>query len=193
MPLILPKEGFFEFEEKKSRFKGHCIAVESEAEAKAYIASIGSGEKGSNHNVYAYSIKSSNIIRFNDNGEPSGTAGMPVLNVFDKKGIIDWVCVVTRYFGGIHLGAGGLVRAYTKAATGAMNDSGPIEKIVYLKYNVICEYTNFDKAKYNFDKWGVEILDISYTDIVTLNVQIKDYQAEPFLQGEYYKFTLINV
>jgi len=186
MPLILPKEGYFELEEKKSRFIGRCTSVISEADARAFIANVAAIEKGANHNVFAYSIIDSNIIRFNDNGEPSGTAGMPVLNVFDKAGVIDWVCIVTRYFGGIHLGAGGLVRAYTKTAKGAMDDASPIEKIIYLKYIVSCEYSQFDKVKYNFDKWGVEILETNFTEKVTINVQVKDYLAELFLQGEYY-------
>ena len=124
MPLILPKEGHFEYEEKRSRFIGRCAPASSEAQARQFIENIRSLEKGANHNVLAYSVTEGNIVRFNDDGEPSGTAGMPVLNVYERAGIIDWVCVVTRYFGGTLLGAGGLVRAYTKAAKGAMDAQG---------------------------------------------------------------------
>ena len=186
MPLILPKEGRFELEEKRSRFIGRCAPVETEAEAKQYIETIRSAERGANHNVYAYSIKATNVIRFSDDGEPGGTAGMPVLNVLDKAGVINWVCVVTRYFGGTLLGAGGLVRAYTKAAKGAMEDAGPTPQVFYKLYRVTCEYSQFDRVKYNFDKWGVEVLEVDYTDICTLQVRVRDELAGPFLEGEFY-------
>jgi len=187
MPLILPKEGWFELEEKKSRFIGRCAPVTTEADAREFIAAIREIESGANHNVFAYSTTQDNIIRFNDDGEPSGTAGMPVLNVYDKAGVIDWVCVVTRYFGGTLLGAGGLVRAYTKAAKGAMDDAAPIVQAFSKIYRVICEYPQFDKIKYNFDKWGVEVLEVIYTEKCTLYVQVHDATAEPFLEGEFYK------
>ena len=187
MPLILPKEGRFELEEKRSRFIGRCAPVETEAEAKQYIETIRAIERGANHNVYAYSIAETNVIRFNDDGEPGGTAGMPVLNVLDKAGVINWVCVVTRYFGGTLLGAGGLVRAYTKAAKGAMEDAGPTPQVFYKHYRVTCEYSQFDRVKYNFDKWGVEVLDVEYTDICTVYVRVRDELAAPFLEGEFYE------
>jgi len=187
MPLILPKEGIFELEEKRSRFIGRCAPVTMEAEARQYIESIRAIEKGANHNVFAYSVTEGNIIRFNDDGEPSGTAGMPVLNVLDKAGITNWVCVVTRYFGGTLLGAGGLVRAYTKAAKGAMDDAGPEMQVFYKQYRVTCEYSQFDKVKYNFDKWGVEILEVEYTERCTVYVQVRDELAVPFLDGAFYE------
>jgi len=186
MPLILPKEGHFELEEKRSRFIGRCAQVITEAEAKQFIEAIRITERGANHNVFAYSVTQGNIIRFNDDGEPGGTAGMPVLNVLDKAGVINWVCVVTRYFGGTLLGAGGLVRAYTKAAKGAMDDAGPIEQTFSKLYRIICEYAQFDNVKYNFDKWGHEILDIQYTEKCTLYIQVKDELAQPFLEGTFY-------
>ncbi|MCL2528348.1 MAG: YigZ family protein [Defluviitaleaceae bacterium] len=187
MPLILPKEGLFELEEKRSRFIGRCAPVGTEADARQFIESIRAIEKGANHNVFAYSVTEGNIIRFNDDGEPGGTAGMPVLNVLDKAGVINWVCVVTRYFGGTLLGAGGLVRAYTKAAKGAMDDAGPIKQVFSKLYRVVCEYPQFDNVKYNFDKWELGIVDIEYTDKCTLYVQVKDELAGPFLEGTFYK------
>jgi len=186
MPLILPKEGHFEYEEKRSRFIGRCAPASSEAQARQFIENIRSLEKGANHNVLAYSVTEGNIVRFNDDGEPSGTAGMPVLNVYERAGIIDWVCVVTRYFGGTLLGAGGLVRAYTKAAKGAMDAAGPTQRVYFKLYRVTCEYSQFDKTKYNFDKWGVEILNVEYTDKCTIYVKVRDEEAEPFLEGEFY-------
>jgi len=187
MPIIIPNQGYAELEEKRSRFIGRCMAVQTEAEARQFIDSIRGLEKGANHNVFAYSVREGNIIRFNDDGEPSGTAGMPVLNVFDKTGVVDFVCVVTRYFGGTLLGAGGLVRAYTKAAKGALDAAGPTPEVYFKLYNVVCEYAQFDKVKYNFDKWGVEIIDVGYTEKCNLYVKVLDELAAPFLEGEFYE------
>ena len=186
MPLILPIPGHYELEEKRSRFIGLCAPVKTEAEAKQMIANVRDAHKGANHNVFAYSVTEGNVIRFNDDGEPGGTAGMPVLNVFQKAGVIDYVCVVTRYFGGTLLGAGGLVRAYTKAAKGAMEAAGVTEQVFYKHFRVVCEYAQYDKVKYNFDKWGVEILDTQYTDICTIYVRVRDELAPPFLEGGFY-------
>ena len=191
MPLILPNTGHYELEEKRSRFIGLCAPVKTEAEARHVIANVREAHKGANHNVFAYSVTEGNIIRFNDDGEPGGTAGMPVLNVFEKAGVIDYVCVVTRYFGGTLLGAGGLVRAYTKAAKGAMEAAGPEELVTYKKYRVTCEYARFDKVKYSFDKWGVEVLDIRYTEICTLYVRVRDELAVLFLEGGFYELELL--
>ena len=187
MPLILPQQGRYEYEEKRSRFIGLCAPVSTEAEAREVIAQVRAAEKGANHNVFAYSVREGNIIRFNDDGEPSGTAGMPVLNVFQKAGIVDFVCVVTRYFGGTLLGAGGLVRAYTKAAKGAMEAAGPEAEVFFKLYRVTCDYAQFDRVKYNFDKWEVEILDVQYTEKCTIYVKVLDQLAEPFLDGAFYQ------
>ena len=186
MPLILPDQGRYELEEKRSRFIGLCAPVSTEAEARQIIETVRTAERGANHNVFAYSVTEGNIIRFNDDGEPGGTAGMPVLNVFQKAGVINFVCVVTRYFGGTLLGAGGLVRAYTKAAKGAMDAAGPTEQVFSKLYKVTCDYAQFDRVKYNFDKWEVEILDVQFTDICTVYVRVLDQLAVPFLEGAFY-------
>ena len=193
MPLILPAPGQYELEEKRSRFIGLCAPVKTEAEAKQAIADVRARHRTANHNVFAYSVTEGNIIRFNDDGEPGGTAGMPVLNVFQKAGIIDYVCVVTRYFGGTLLGAGGLVRAYTKAAKGAMDAAKPEEQVFAKLYRVTCDYAQFDKVKYNFDKWGVEVLDAEYTHLCTLHVRVRDELAAPFLEGSFYVVELLGV
>ena len=190
MPLILPKNGYYEMEEKKSKFLGHCAPVHSEDEAKAFINEIRAQHQTANHNVFAYSVTEGNIIRFNDNGEPSGTAGMPVLNVYDKTGIINWVCVVTRYFGGTLLGAGGLVRAYSKAAKGAMEDAGPEELIIITTYLVTCSYSNLDRVKYNFNKQDLEVVNWDYTDICQAIVRVKEFQEEEFQKGEFYTYSV---
>ena len=180
MPLILPKTGLYEFEEKRSKFIGFCSPVSNEHEARSIIADVRSLHPKANHNVYAYSVN--NTPRFNDDGEPSGTGGMPILNVFEKTGVIDYICVVTRYFGGTLLGFGGLVRAYTKAAKGAMDNAGPCELVITKIFKVTCDYSKFDKTKYNLDKWGIEILNVSYTEACAITVSVKVPQLENFLQ-----------
>ncbi|MCL2356325.1 MAG: IMPACT family protein [Defluviitaleaceae bacterium] len=182
MPLILPSPGAFEYEEKRSRFIAYCAPVSDENSARRVIAEIRALHPKANHNVFAYSVGT--ITRANDDGEPHGTAGMPVLNVFTKAGVTDFVCVVTRYFGGTLLGAGGLVRAYTRAAKGAMDAAEPAELILHKNFRVTCSYSNFDKIKYHFEKLGIEITNISYTDICTISVSVKESLVSKFLQVE---------
>lgn len=186
MPIILPKPGTFELEEKRSKFLGYCAPVNTEAEAKAVIASIRAAHPKANHNVFAYATVEGGIVRMSDDGEPSGTAGMPVLNVFQKSGIINYVCVVTRYFGGTLLGAGGLVRAYSKTAKGAMEAAAPEELIIKKLYQVTCEYNRFDQVKYNFEKWGIPILQAEYTTHCTLTVEVTEAQEPAFLDCKIY-------
>ena len=117
-------DGVAEFVEKRSRFIGHVRYTTTEAEALAFIDEISQKHKAATHNVYAYSIRENNIMRYSDNGEPQGTAGLPVLDVFRKSEIFDFCCVVTRYFGGTLLGTGGLVRAYSHGAKIGLDAAG---------------------------------------------------------------------
>ena len=111
-----------EFTEKKSRFIGRCFPVETEDEAFAVIADVKKRHWDATHNCYAFIVGENGLTqRFSDDGEPSGTAGMPILDVIKQKGLTNTLIVVTRYFGGILLGAGGLVRAYSKAAASAVD------------------------------------------------------------------------
>ncbi|MCL2388525.1 MAG: YigZ family protein [Defluviitaleaceae bacterium] len=193
MPLILPKVGSFEYEEKRSKFLGYCAPVASESAARLVIAEIRAAHPRANHHVFAYEVTEGNIVRMSDDGEPHGTAGMPVLTVFQKTGVIDYVCVVTRYFGGTLLGAGGLVRAYTKAAKGAMEAAAPTELIIYKKYRAVCAYPKFDKVKYDLDKIGIEILHTDYTDVCTLTVQVKEAHTMQFMQGVGYDYEITEI
>jgi len=172
MPLILSNPSEFELIEKKSRFIGHAFNISSEDEAKDIISKIRHKHNSANHNCFAYSIGS--ITRASDDGEPSGTAGMPILNVYQKSDVINFLCVVTRYFGGIMLGAGGLIRAYTKSAKGAMDEANPMEQIIYHTFEIKIPYSNHDKVKHQFKKTGIEILNAEFTDIVTMTVRVKD-------------------
>jgi len=191
-PIILTKPGIFELEEKRSKFIGYCTSVKNEAEARVVISEIRAAHSKANHNVFAYATVEDNIIRMSDDGEPSGTAGMPVLNVFQKSGIIDYVCVVTRYFGGTLLGAGGLVRAYSKAAKGAMEAAEPQELIIKTLYRVTCEYNRFDQVKYNLDKWDIPILNAEFTTHCTLTVEVTEAQKPQFLADINYTVVQIN-
>jgi len=121
LPLCLATA---EFVEKKSRFISHISPVSSEEDALAFLRSIREKHREATHNVYAYRIKYNNTCRYSDDGEPSGTAGTPLLEAFIRQDIYDFCCVATRYFGGILLGAGGLVRAYARCGSIALENSG---------------------------------------------------------------------
>ena len=190
-PLILPKAGTFEFEEKCSRFLSYCAPIQTEDDAWRVIAKTRVVHSKASHNVYVYSLSENNRIRFSDDGEPHGTAGMPILNVFQKTGVIDFICIVTRYFGGTLLGSGRLVRAYTKAAKGAMDAAAPTQRITTTTYRVTFPYSNHDTVKYNFGKWGIEILEELYTEQCTLIVNVKEAHAQLFLQGMGYSIEII--
>lgn len=138
-----------EYEEKKSKFIGNITDVKSENEAIEFISQVKSKYWDAAHNVYAYKIVENNIAvqKFSDDGEPSGTAGLPVLNVLKKKEVRDVCIVVTRYFGGILLGASGLVRAYSKSASSVIDAAGIVRKILCKETKIIIEYTKFDKIR----------------------------------------------
>ena len=115
--------GTAEYEDRKSVFIGEALPVSSEAEALEFLASVKKKYPDARHHVYAYVLRDNSIMRFSDDSEPQGTAGMPVLDVIRKRGCTDVIIVVTRYFGGTLLGTGGLVRAYTAAAVGALESA----------------------------------------------------------------------
>ncbi|MBP1889581.1 putative YigZ family protein [Clostridium moniliforme] len=159
------------FEEKKSEFIGYAKRVESEEEAKAFVNEIKSMHKQARHNCWAYVIgENYGIQRYSDDGEPQGTAGIPILEVMKKQGITDCAVVVTRYFGGILLGAGGLTRAYTKGASIAIKASGIVEKVLGFKVSITIDYDLIGKIQYicGQNNWYIE--DSEYTDKVILHI-----------------------
>ena len=159
------------FEEKKSEFIGYAKRVENEEEAKAFISEIKNMHKQARHNCSAYLIgKNMNIQRYSDDGEPQGTAGIPILEVMKKSRITDCVVVVTRYFGGILLGAGGLTRAYTKGASIAIKAAGIVEKVEGLKLSFEIEYDLFGKVQHicGQNSWHME--ETEYTDKVIVHI-----------------------
>ena len=144
--LVPTDAGEDEFYEKKSRFIGRVWPVETEEEALEKIQQMKKQHYDATHNCWAYIIRDG-AVRFSDDGEPGGTAGMPMLQVLQREGLYNVVCVVTRYFGGILLGAGGLVRAYTKGAKIAVDAAGKSMKRVWTVLYVPCPYTYYERVK----------------------------------------------
>lgn len=167
------------FEEKKSEFIGYAKRVESEEEAKAFVAEIKDKHKQARHNCWAYVIgENMGLQRYSDDGEPQGTAGIPILEVMKKSGITDCAIVVTRYFGGILLGAGGLTRAYTKGASIALKAGGVVEKVKGGKVSIIIEYDMLGKIQYlcGQNNWHIE--DTEYSDKVIVHILAEDCVKE---------------
>ena len=159
---------FDELTEKRSRFIGYCKPVSTQNEAIAFINEIKSKHWDARHNVYAYVIKDEGVSRYSDDNEPQGTAGIPVLDAIRKRDITDCVIVVTRYFGGVLLGAGGLVRAYSAAAKLAIDAAGEREMIMCSVCELSCSYTMYGKMPSLISKFGGCIDDSSFTDDVYL-------------------------
>ncbi len=174
-------QGETEIVEKKSRFIATVRPVKSEEEAKQFIDEMKKKYWNATHNVFAYQIGERNELqRFSDDGEPQGTAGMPVLNVLKGEDIKDTAIVVTRYFGGTLLGTGGLVRAYGKAAKEGVLAAGIAELVLYAKYEVVTEYTESGKVQYEILQEGHVLFDTQYSDKVVYIVLVKSEEAEVF-------------
>ena len=138
--------GQAEYIEKKSRFLGGVYPVTSEQEAKEILERVRKQHYDARHNCWCYILKSGQK-RYSDDAEPQGTAGQPMLNVFEREGVVDVLCSVTRYFGGILLGAGGLCRAYTKAAKDALDAAGISKMQPWLRQQITVSYALFERAK----------------------------------------------
>lgn len=138
--------GRSEFTEKKSVFIGSIKSVTTEAEAKEFVAEVSREFSDATHNVYCYILREGNVIRFSDNGEPSGTAGKPALEVLTREGVRDVCLVVTRYFGGIKLGAGGLVRAYAASAKKTLDIAGKCRMVPFLTAEALMSYSDWAPA-----------------------------------------------
>ncbi len=177
------------FIERRSEFIGNVAPVTDEKQALAFIADIKSKYSDAKHNVWAYILRDNNISRFSDDGEPHGTAGLPVLDVLRKSGITDAAVVVTRYFGGILLGAGGLIRAYTKAASDAVAASGCKTIKMLCRISVTMSYQDNSKCEQILSlsqcritdrRYGSDVtteLLISPTDVVSLQKKLCDATA----------------
>lgn len=171
--------GEAEFTEKRSRFLGHVRLVETEEEARAFIAEMKKKYYDARHNCWCYIIKDG-PERYSDDGEPQGTAGIPMLEVLRREEVTNIVCVVTRYFGGVLLGAGGLLRAYTRSAKDALDAAGISVVRRWLEADVPCSYSQMEKLKNEITACGALVADTEYAADVTLKILIPEEDAEDF-------------
>ncbi len=167
---------------QKSRFIGYATRAETEKEAIEFIDSIKAKHRGANHNCSAYIIGEHDILqKANDDGEPSGTAGVPILEVLKKQGLKDTVIVVTRYFGGIKLGGGGLIRAYGKTASEAIRSSGVVERKLHSLMNVAIDYTWLGKIENEIRQSEYPLDNILYANGVELHVFVPVEKEPEFI------------
>ena len=167
-----------EFTEKRSRFLSHLFRVESEAEARRRIEEMKKKYYDARHNCWCYLIEDGGIVRYSDDGEPQGTAGQPMLNVFQRREVFNVCCVVTRYFGGILLGAGGLTRAYSKGAKDALIASGVAVMGAWARVEVPCTYPLFERVKLEIEGQSGVIDDVAYGADVVLSISLPAEKAE---------------
>lgn len=180
-PYLVPtKDADAEFIERRSRFIGHIFATDTEEEALARLKQMREMYWDATHNVYAYIIRDG-ATRFSDDGEPGGTAGMPVLQVLQREEIFNVTCVVTRYFGGILLGAGGLVRAYAHSAKIALDAAGRSVKQVWTKIYLPCPYSWFERIRLEVTAFGGVVENTDFGTDVSFDLLLPEARVQPFL------------
>ena len=168
-----------EFTEKRSRFISHLWRVETEAEARARIEEMKKKYYDARHNCWCYIIRDG-AERYSDDGEPQGTAGIPMLEVFRREGLCNVVCVVTRYFGGVLLGAGGLLRAYTKSAKDALDAAGVSVVRRWVEAELPCSYSLAERLKLEVAAFDGIVTDMDYAAAVTIRALVPEERAEDF-------------
>lgn len=178
--LIPAGSGESELVEKRSRFLGHVWPVESEAEARGRIEEMKKTHYDARHNCWCYRLREGGGERCSDDGEPQGTAGQPILNVFQREEVWNVCCVVTRYFGGVLLGAGGLVRAYGQAAKSALDAAGLAVVRRWVEVAVDCPYAIFERMKLEVSAAGGVLGEVEYAAGVTLHALLPEGAVEPF-------------
>lgn len=168
-----------EFTEKRSRFIGDLLPAASEEEARAHIEAVKKRHRDARHNCWCYRLQNG-VERHSDDGEPQGTAGVPMLGVFQKAEVTDLVCVVTRYFGGVLLGAGGLVRAYTQAARDALTAAGVGEMRPWTRVSLPCPYPLLEQVKLLCAQYAGVVEDIQYTDAAEMALRFPAEETAGF-------------
>lgn len=168
------------FVEKKSEFISYVKRIETEDEAKDFISQISKKHADATHNCYAYILKGTETARFSDDGEPGGTAGMPMLEVLKREGLSGVCVVVTRYFGGILLGAGGLVRAYAKGAKLGIDAAGTAEFVPYTVFEATVSYSDYEKISKEMPKYDVNCTDTVFEAAVSLTMNAKNENYTKF-------------
>lgn len=167
-----------EFVEKKSKFIGYAMPVKTQEEAVSFINRIKSKHWDATHNVYAYVLKENNIQRYSDDGEPSGTAGVPVLDVILKNNLVDVCVVVTRYFGGTLLGAGGLVRAYSHGSKIAVEAGNIITMAPCKVLTVFVEYSFYERLNILLADFDANVENTEFSDTVTVTFSLKQEKVD---------------
>lgn len=169
-----------ELVEKRSRFIGQIRPVETEEEARAFLESVKRKHHDARHNCWCYRLREGGVERYSDDGEPQGTAGQPMLGVFQKEGVTNVCCVVTRYFGGVLLGAGGLVRAYTQAAKLALDEAGISVVRRWVEVEVACPYNLFERVKNEAAAQDGVLGEVAYTDRVAVRLLLPEERVAAF-------------
>lgn len=177
--LVPLQEAEAEFSEKRSRFIGHVWPVSTEEEARSHIEAIKKHHRDARHNCWCYRLVSG-VERYSDDGEPQGTAGVPMLGVFQKAGVTGLCCVVTRYFGGVLLGAGGLVRAYTQAARDALDAAGIGEMRPWTRLSLPCPYGLLEQVKLLCRQADGVLEDVRYADAAHMLMRFPAERVEDF-------------
>ena len=172
--LTVLEDSGAEYVEKRSRFIANLRHCETEEEATAFISEMRTKYWDARHNVFAYCVGGGSLCRFSDDGEPHGTAGKPILDVILGSEIKNIAIVVTRYFGGVLLGTGGLVRAYSKSAKDAVENAKVVEMIPCTVYSTICDYTDHQRLVALVEASGGKIENTEFTDKVTLYYSFRD-------------------
>ena len=171
-----------EFTEKRSRFITHLYKVGTEAEARARIEEMKKKYYDARHNCWCYLLQEGGVVRYSDDGEPAKTAGTPALEVLQHSGLTDLIVVVTRYFGGVLLGTGGLVRAYTTATARALENAEVVTVRSVVELQVTVDYALYERASLLIDAAGAKQAPPEFTDRVTLRWQMPEHTEAPLLE-----------
>lgn len=177
--ITVANESVGEYEEKRSKFIATLRPVSSEEEAVLFVKEMKTKYWDARHNVFAYVLSGGNA-RFSDDGEPHSTAGKPVLDIITGRGLSNVCIVVTRYFGGILLGTGGLVRAYSEAAKNAIDNSEIIEMGLLGQFSVSCDYQQYNRIIPFIENAGGRVFDTQFGESVTVKFSLRDEEKEQF-------------
>ncbi|NLW11768.1 MAG: YigZ family protein [Clostridiaceae bacterium] len=181
--LTVSHKAHIEIEEKRSTFIGFCQPLADEQEAIEFVSGIRARYPDATHHVYAWLLGGERQLqRYSDDGEPQGTAGIPVLDVLRKGGIENAGLVVVRYFGGVLLGAGGLVRAYSKAATQALEAAKPIQMQLSCRYRIVVPYTDYDRLRFHLEQEGFWLGEEEFAMDVELTVGAEPARAARLIE-----------
>lgn len=178
--LVPGEYGEAELVEKRSRFIGQVWRVETEEEARERVEQVWKKYHDARHHCWCYLLREGGVLRYSDDGEPQGTAGQPMLNVFQKEGVANAVCVVTRYFGGILLGAGGLTRAYGSTAKLALDGAGLCRMRLWASLLVSCPYGLYERMRLLVEKSGGAVENADFGADVALTVLLPAQDVEAF-------------